>query len=195
VSEAPKRNVNLDCGKYIVRTLTADDASERWGGWMADPDAAFMLNSTPKTMSKSEVAAYIEKFDQRTHILVGIVEKASDKLLGFLRVDIDPPTGRFLVSMLIGEPDYRNRGVTQDITPAFRDYFFETLGLEIIMATALSHNHAMIHYLEKTGWTLDRTIPGHVKSHRDGTPLDLCYFSQTREVWREWKKKNLPERA
>jgi RimJ/RimL family protein N-acetyltransferase len=186
------RNVHINCGKYLVRTVVVADASDRWGSWMADPDASFMLNAPPKAMTKSEIESYINTFDQRSHLLLGIFERASSKLLGFLRVDIDQAHGRFLVSMLIGEPDYRNKGVTQDITPAFRDYFFETLGLKTMLATALSHNRPIIHYLLKTGWTLDKTIPGHVKSHSGGAMLDLCYFSQTRDAWRAWKKANLP---
>jgi RimJ/RimL family protein N-acetyltransferase len=190
-ASAARKNVHLDCGKYFLRTVTVDDASDRWGSWMADPEASFMLNAPPRTMTKGEIEAYIRTFDQSSHLLWGIFEKASAKLLGFFRMDIDDTHGRFLVSMLIGEPDYRNKGVTQAVTPAFRDYFFETLGLKTMLATALSHNHAIIHYLVKTGWTLDKTIPRHVRSHVDGTMLDLCYFSHTREAWRAWKQTHL----
>ncbi len=190
-AEIARKDVRLDCGKYIVRTVTPNDASDRWGSWMADPEASFMLNAPPKILTRSEVEAYITSFDQRSHLLLGIVEKASGKMLGFLRVDIDHEHGRFLVSMLIGEPGYRNKGITNDITPAFRDYFFETLGLKTMLATALAHNRAIIHYLIKTGWTLDKTIPRQVRSYADGTMLDLCYFSHTREQWRARKNANL----
>jgi hypothetical protein len=44
--------------------------------------------------------------NQRTYILIGIFEKASGRLLGFLRNDVDFVAGRFLVSMIIGEPEY-----------------------------------------------------------------------------------------
>lgn len=194
-ADITRKDVRLDCGKYIVRTVTPDDASDRWGRWMADPEASVMLNAPPKILKKSDIEAYIKSFDQRSHLLLGIAEKASSKLLGFLRIDIDPVHGRFLVSMLIGEPEYRNQGITNDITPAFRDYFFETLGLKTMLATALAHNRAIIHYLIKTGWTLDKTIPRRVKSHAGGAMLDICYFSHTREQWRAWKKANLAEQS
>ena len=41
----PKRKVWLDCGKYILRTITVEDATDRWAKWMADPEAALMLNA------------------------------------------------------------------------------------------------------------------------------------------------------
>jgi len=187
----PKRKVWLDCGKYIMRTISVEDATERWASWMADPEASIMLNAAPRTMTKSDIVAYIKTFDQRTHILIGIFEKASGLLLGFLRNDVDFATGQFLVSMIIGEPEYRHSGVTNAVTIPFRDYFFETLGMKVMLATALAHNRPIIHYLYSTGWTLDRTIERHVKSNSDDQMFDLCFFSQTREAWREWKKAKL----
>jgi RimJ/RimL family protein N-acetyltransferase len=184
----PKRKVWLDCGQYVLRTITTEDATDRWAHWMEDSEATEMLNAPPRTMTRSDLVAYIKGFDQRTRILIGIFEKASGLLLGFLRNDVNFETGQFLVSMIIGEPDYRNSGVTNAVTVPFRDYFFETLGMKVMLATALSHNRPIIHYLYSTGWTLDRTAARSVKSTTDERMFDLCFFSQTREAWREWKK-------
>jgi RimJ/RimL family protein N-acetyltransferase len=184
----PKRKVWLDCGQYILRTITVDDATDRWAHWIEDPEASYMLNAPSRTMTKNDLVAYIKGFDQRTHILIGIFEKATGLLLGFLRNDVDFATGQFLVSMIIGEPEYRNSGVTNAVTVPFRDYFFETLEMKVMLATALAHNRPIIHYLYSTGWTLDRTIKRHIKSNLDDQMFDLCLFSQTREAWRDWKR-------
>jgi RimJ/RimL family protein N-acetyltransferase len=187
----PKRKVWLDCGKYILRTITVEDATDRWAKWMADPEASLMLNAPPQAMTRSDIVAYIKGFDQRTQILIGIFEKSSGLLLGFLRNDVNFTTGQFLVSMIIGEPEYRHSGVTNAVTVPFRDYFFETLGMNVMLATALAHNRPIIHYLYSTGWSLDRTLERHIKSHLDDRMFDLCFFSQTREAWRAWKKAKL----
>jgi RimJ/RimL family protein N-acetyltransferase len=188
----PKTSVRIDCGRYLIRTIKADDASDRWAGWMSDREAVQMLNAAGQIMKKSDIASYIKQFDQRSHLLLGIFEKESGLHLGIFRIDIDRPTGRFLVFLLIGAPEHRNKGVTNDITVPFRDYFFEKLGLNTMLATALAHNHAIIHYFRKTGWTLDQTLARNVKSQSDGNMLDLCFFSITRDAWRAWKKANLP---
>jgi RimJ/RimL family protein N-acetyltransferase len=184
----PKRKVHIDCGEYLLRTITANEATDRWAAWMEDAEASEMLNAPRKAMTRDELIAYIKGFDQRTRILIGIFEKPSGLLLGFLRNDVNFETGQFLVSMIIGEPEYRNSGVTNAVTVPFRDYFFETLGMKVMLATALAHNRPIIHYLYATGWTLDRTIERHIKSNQDGRMFDLCFFSQTREAWRAWKK-------
>jgi RimJ/RimL family protein N-acetyltransferase len=184
----PKRKVDIDCGKYVLRTITTRDATDRWARWMEDAEASEVLNAPRAAMTREDLVSYIRGFDQRTRILIGIFEKSSGLLLGFLRNDVDFETGQFLVSMIIGEPQYRHSGVTNAVTPPFRDYFFETLGMNVMLATALSHNKPIIHYLYATGWTLDRTIPRHIKSNIDDRMFDLCFFSQTKEGWRAWKK-------
>ena len=78
-----------------------------------------------------------------------------------------------------------------ELTVPFRDYFFETLGLKTMLGMVLSHNEPVIRYLFKTGLNLDKKIERHVKSRTDDTMLDLCYFSQTAELWRAWKRANL----
>jgi RimJ/RimL family protein N-acetyltransferase len=184
----PKRKVLINCGDYILRTITTEDATDRWAHWMEDAEAIEMLNAPRAAMTKDDLVTYIKGFDQRTHILIGIFEKRSGLLLGFLRNDVNFDTGQFLVSMIIGEPEYRNSGVTNAVTVPFRDYFFETLGMNVMLATALAHNKPIIHYLYATGWTLDRTIERHIKSNSDDRMFDLCFFSQTKEAWRAWKK-------
>ena len=187
----PKRDIDIDCGRYRLRTAKAADASDQWAAWMADPEAVHMLNAPAQMLTKDDIATYIKQFDQRSHILIGIFEKEREALLGILRVDIDFANSRCLVSLLIGDPQHRNAGVTNAVTVPFRDYFFETVGLQTMLATALARNKPITHYLFKSGWTLDKTLPGHVKSHADGAMLDLCFFSLTRDAWREWKRKNV----
>ena len=190
-SKASKKLIKLETINYLVRNATASDASERWGRWMADAEASYMLNAPAKALTESEVASYIKMFDQKTHLLLVILEKASRRLLGFFRIDIDERLGRFLVSMMVGEPDYRHKGIMNELTVPFRDYFFETLGLKTMLGMVLSHNEPVIRYLFKTGLNLDKKIERHVKSRTDDTMLDLCYFSQTADFWRAWKRANL----
>jgi len=184
----PKRKVNIDCGQYVLRTIVPADATERWARWMEDVEASEMLNVPRKAMTMDELVTYISSFDQRTKILIGIFEKKSGLLLGFLRNDVNFETRQFLVAMIIGEPDYRHSGVTMAVTVPFRDYFFGELGMEAMLATALAHNKPIIHYLYATGWTLDRTVPNAIKATTGEGTFDLCYFSQTAEGWRAWKK-------
>jgi [ribosomal protein S5]-alanine N-acetyltransferase len=190
-TKAAKKQARLETARFVVRNARVEDASEQWGLWMADAEASQMLNAPPKALSKAEVEAYIAMFDQRTHLLLVILEKASENLLGCFRIDIDEKLGRFLVNMIVGEPGYRHKGIMNELTVPFRDYFFDTLGLKTMLGMVLSHNEPVLRYLEKTGLNLDKTIERHVKSRVSDAMLDMCYFSQTAEAWRAWKRDNL----
>jgi RimJ/RimL family protein N-acetyltransferase len=190
-SNIPKKNVRIYSDKYLVRTIKLADASDRWAGWMSDPDVIYMLNLPARTWTKNDVIGYIHEFDQRSRLLLGIFIKQSWLHIGILAVDIRPASSQVRVNMLIGDPAYRNKGVTTEITVPFRDYFFETLDLNTMRANVLARNHVIRHYLGKTGWNLDQTVERHVKSTADGTMLDLCMYSLTRENWRAWKTAHL----
>jgi len=158
---------------------------------MSDPEAMHMLNMPGRIWKKADVVNYIRTFDQQSHLLLGIFDKQNGLHVGIFTVDINYVLGEYLVNLLIGEPDYRNKGVTSGLMFRFREYFFETLGLKVSKASVLARNTAITHYLLKTGWRLEQTVKGGTKSHATGEPLDICLFSLSREAWRDWKKKNL----
>lgn len=189
--KAVKKQVRLETARFFVREARMEDASAQWGNWMADPEASHMLNAPAKALSQAEVADYIKKFDQRTHLLLVIIEKASGRIIGCFRIDIDQKLGRFLVSMIVGEAHYRHKGIMNELTVPFRDYFFGTLGLKTMLGMVLSHNEPVIRYLVKTGLNLDKKIERHIKSRVSDVMLDMCFFSQTAEGWRAWKRANL----
>ena len=194
VANFPKWEIHLDCGDYLLRTVTGDDASARWASWMSDPKNLRLLNAAPKAMTRQDIVAYINQFDQRSHLLIGIFEKAGGSQIGFFRLDIDHRLKRCLMFLLIGDQKYRHWSVTDDIRGPFQDYIFDVLGLNTILATVLVSNRAMVRYMLKSGWSLDKTIGRNIKSQTADALLDLSYLSLSREAWQAWKKRNQPGR-
>lgn len=190
-SKGPKRQVRIESARYLVRTATIADASDRWGGWMADAEASRMLNAPAKALTKGEIESYVRSFDQRERLLLVICDKAAETIVGCFRIDIDEAQGRFLVNAMIGEPDYRHKGVITELTVPFCDYFFDTLGLKTFLCAVLSHNEPIIRFLLKAGFHFDGKIERQVKSRTEDAMLDLCYFSRTADSWRAWKRANL----
>jgi len=187
----PRIDVRIDCGRYLLRTLKVEDACERWAGWMADRRSVRLSNVPPRAMKREDIVAYIKQFDQRSSLLIGIFEKQTRAQIGFIRLDIAPALSRCLGFMFIGEGKYRHSSVTNVLGPPFHDFVFETLGLRTMLTTVLARNRAMVLYLVKYGWTLDKTIERHVKSQTDDSMLDLCFLSLSGDAWRAWKKAHL----
>jgi RimJ/RimL family protein N-acetyltransferase len=179
--------VHIDTPHLYFRTLTAADASERWASWFDQDEVRRGVNLAAQKMTKADIVAYIQKFDQQSRLLWGIFDRANDLMIGILTAEIDWSAGRILSNTIVGEADYRHRGVMLEISPPFRSYFFETLGLKVMTLSILATNKPAIGYVEKTGWTLHHTLKGHAKSNSGGPPIDLHLYALTRDSWEAWK--------
>ena len=174
----------------MIRTMTVEDVSDRFVSWFSQDEIRTSLNLPAQGRTKADMVGYVQSYDQQSRLLLGIFDATSGLLVGFLTVQIEPRIGRYLVSTIVGEPEYRTKGLMLEITLPFREYFFETRGLKVMTATALANNKAIIGYFEKTGWTLNQTLKAHSKSHTEGTMIDLHLYSITREAWQAWKAAN-----
>jgi|SRR5262245_15295558 len=184
----PKRVLRFDCGRYFVRTIKREDASERWAGWLADPSVVRMMNSPARTLQKRDIAEYIRQFDQRTRLLLGIFEKGTRTHVGIIRIDADYDAKECLVNVLIGESEFRSRGLMSEISVSTFDYVFEETETQKLTASTLARNELIKSYLLGAGWRLERAQREQGRSAADGAPLELCAFSLTREQWRAWKE-------
>lgn len=194
-SSRPGDGISLAVGPYLLRTLTADDATDRCATWFSDPYVRYMINSPAKEWTKDTIVKYIKQFDQKSNLLFGIFATEEKLLIGMLTAKINWTTRQALMTSLVGEASYRNRGVLSAARVALYDYLFDTLRLKMILASVLPRNAILIEAMLKHGWKLDQTLKNHVKSNADGTMLDLCLFSLTRDAHRAWKKANRPQRT
>jgi len=193
-SRPAKKEIWFRCGRYFVRTVKREDASDRWAGWLSDSWTVHVLNSAPTTLQKSDIADYIKSFDQRSHLLLGIFEMGTRVHVGFIRLDIDEATSEALVNAVIGEPEHRNRGATTDVFVPILDFLFDTVGIEKVTASILARNELTLRYLLKMGWQKNDTPEPPVKSYTDGTPLDRSKVSWTRDGYRAFRQTRIGSR-
>ncbi len=178
---APRR-IRVETSKYIVRTMERTDASERWGGWLLDPETARALNLRPAALALAQLHAYIDRFDNVTGFLIGIFEKPTSRLVGFRAIYVDHAKREFTDNLLIGEPDARGNTALVESTEALRPIFFEELDLTASRCTVLADNTLMLALLARRGWTLERTE--RKASATGGAPRELHHFRLDRETWR-----------
>ena len=188
----PKKKVRIDSGDFLIRTLVPEDASDRWAAWMADPEVQYALNAPPRSMTKAEIENYIKRFDQRSNLLWGIFDKRTRAHIGFFTVHADYARSQGIVNLLIGESEFRKHGVLSTIRKQFAEYFFETLGLQTMMASALARNEIIVNTLLKAGWTVDKILREHTIDHAGQGKLDLYLLSLSRENWRKRNQQSQP---
>ena len=181
----------IETPNFILRFLHPEDATDRWSEWFKSAEVRAALNLPEKSRDKADMVAYINGYDQRNSLLVGAFDKASGLLVCIGSAQVDWQKSNYLISTVVGEAAYRNAGVMTELTPPFRDYFFDNLGLRTSTATALSTNTVIRAFLENTGWTQVNILKNHIRRHSDGAMIDLCLYLLTREAWSAWKAENL----
>ncbi len=186
----PKKDILIQCGPYFVRTIRLKDASERWATRLSDPDAAHMLNSPITKLTKEDVAKYIKSFDQRSHLLLGIFERSSRLHIGITRLDVDYGAGVALLNILIGDKEYRHKGVASTITIPCIDYFFRNPNLNAIKANVLARNTIVLQYMLAIGWKFDDGPVRQVRSTTDSSMLEVRTLTLLREAWQSWRGGN-----
>jgi RimJ/RimL family protein N-acetyltransferase len=184
----PKLDISLATEKYQLRILKPDDASEKMASWFSDPHVVDMINVINTRWDRGTVIGYINQYDQRDNVLLGLFVRESGALIGIITLKINYTTRHALLSVLIGDAEYRNQGAWSDIHVPFYDYIFDKLRLKMILASALAKNKIIIDLMLRRGWKLDQTLHRNVRSNSDDTMLDLCLFSLTRQSYRNWKK-------
>jgi RimJ/RimL family protein N-acetyltransferase len=176
-----KKEVWFNCGRYFLRTIRREDASERWAAWLTDPWTMHVLNTSPMKIGKSGIADYIKQFDQRSRLLLGIFERGTRLHVGFIRFDIDLASNEALVSAAIGEAEHRNRGATTYVFVPALAFLFDTVGVARVRASVLDRNDTTLTYLLKLGWQKDPTPEPPIRSNTDGTLLERWSVTWTRE--------------
>ena len=187
----PKKDILIQCGPYFVRTIRTKDASERWAGWLSDPEAAHMLNSPAVKLAKDDVAKYLKSFDQRSHLLLGIFERSSSLHIGITRLDIDYGSGIALINILIGDKDYRHKGVASTIAMPCIDYFFRNPNLNAIKANVLARNTIVLGFMTAMGWEFDHAPAKHTRSATDNSMLEVRTLTLSREAWSAWRGQSM----
>lgn len=178
----------VETANFVIRFLRPEDATDRWSAWFESAYVREALNMESRPRTKADMEGYIAGFDQQSRILLGVFDKTNNLLVCVGNATIDWNIGNYLINTVIGEPDYRNTGVMSELTPPFRDYFFDELGLKTSTASALGTNTVIRKFMEATGWSLVQVLKNHTKSHTDGSMIDLYLYKLTREAWADWRR-------
>jgi RimJ/RimL family protein N-acetyltransferase len=174
--------IRLQCGEYLLRTLTVDDASSRYLAWLRDPDVVdtLMVQREPQTLDT--VRAYIDRHDNRRGFLFGIF--AEHVLhIGNYSIWHYPEDERATIGVMIGDKSYWGRGVVVATRACLLDFIFDRLACQKAQAGCLGHNAPAIFNFRRQGWTLEGNRKRQYKLQ--GRFVDEMFFAMFAEDWRK----------
>lgn len=139
--------------RFILKILTEDEASERYLSWLTDNDSVnYIANRHEKV---SELKGYIaQKRNQQHCYFWGIFVK--DDMTHIGNVKYEPLDYRDSTKMgmgiLIGDTDWRGKGVAVEVLKATCDYLFSALGVESVYLGVEKDNTAAITAYQRVGF-------------------------------------------
>ncbi|MBX3085106.1 MAG: GNAT family N-acetyltransferase [Anaerolineae bacterium] len=180
--------MTIELGSLFVGTLvrlaasTPDDVIA-WTHWFSDGEFLRQMDTDyARLRSQREYERMLENSDGPNSVTFRIRAIEGDKLIGFIALhSIEWNNGTTLLSMGIGEADYRAKGYGTEALRLTLRYAFTELNLYRVGLNVISNNGRAIRAYEKAGFVREGVTRGQV--HRDGQRYDLIWMGILREEW------------
>lgn len=172
----------FDFEGYKLRAFRKNDADDLYK-CLSDPDVteltSFELNSFDQITKLIEASSI--KFNKKHGINWAIVDKKTDRVIGFYGlVWIDPHNSRTEVGFILAK-EYWNKGITTQVLKRILELVFTKLGVNSVEATAMVGNNASARVLEKCGFKKEGTL--RELRYCRGTYHDFWKFSLLQKEW------------
>jgi len=173
--------VRLVTERFEVRSLVPEDASERYAGWLADPEIVHHLEvSAGDAPSVDELRGFIAGHDNFGSYLLGVFTRDGEHI-GNFRFRLARRHGVAYFGVMIGERDYWGQGVVLECRASILDYIFRVLDVYKAVGAATSRNMPALFNYGRQGWQQEGVQRGEYLE--DGQRVDKVWFAMFREDW------------
>jgi RimJ/RimL family protein N-acetyltransferase len=149
--------------------------------WFNDPEVSrFMLRHLPMSLFAEE--EFLRKrASNETDVALGIVDKASDRLIGTsgLHPEMRCRSARF--GIVIGDKAAWGRGIGTAVTRLMVDHAFETLNMNRVWLHVYEYNARGQRVYEKIGFRVEGRL--RQETYRDGRYWDVIVMGLLRSEW------------
>jgi RimJ/RimL family protein N-acetyltransferase len=165
-------------GKRIyIKRLSIDEIDDRYISWFSNKDLLKYYSGTKRVWDREYFINDIESgVKNKTHYIYGIYMNDTDLLIGNIKVGpIIQPHRITDFSILIGDDNFRGKGIAQEAFVIGNHITFEVHDLRKISSGMYSKNRSSFIALKKSGWVIEGVRLGHYLV--DGEPMDQIQVS------------------
>jgi RimJ/RimL family protein N-acetyltransferase len=164
-------------GESVVLRPPRESDAEAAYAWDRDPELAAWNGRAPIKVSFSAARRdYLARWEDRS-VKTFIIE-AEGGPLGMATL-YDFRRGGCELGIKIGPDTLRGRGYATEAVELLVGYVFDTLGLDNVRGSTLSHNHRMQRVFEKNGFT--QVGDGSLLSRYDNRRYTELFYERRRE--------------
>jgi ribosomal-protein-alanine N-acetyltransferase len=149
-----KLDTPLHSRRLLLRTLSADDATERYLGWMRDAETTRYLEARLVEHSLASLRKYIEACNASpAELLLGICLSDGEHIGNIKLGPIDSYHRRAAIGLVIGERVQWAKGYATEAIVAITAHAFDGMGLEKLYAGCYASNVGSARAFRNAGWT------------------------------------------
>lgn len=117
--------------QVLLRACMVDDVTERYVGWLNDPEINQYLETRYKNQTLGTVADYVRAVaDSENEYLFAIVDKESDRHIGNMHLTINVHHKTCFHAYVIGEKAFWGRGIAKEAIRLITKWAFDNLDID-----------------------------------------------------------------
>lgn len=179
----PGEILSVETKRFIIRSLTPEDATPTYISWWNDPEVQSGLNFPARGWGQQEAVKHISRFNNKTSFHLGIFCKQTDRMIGFYAMFIQPTNKVAKTNIVIGEKDYWGKRVVQEVRGRMLSFLFETLEMEKVKGEIMGRNYPAIFNYKEQGFTSEGILRAEIPCFSGGR-TDIFVFGLLRDEWR-----------
>lgn len=140
--------------RFILRPLDVNDVSERYLNWLRDKVSLQYISAAASQPDTSVLRQYVvERHGREDVIFLGIFERESRLHIGNIKYEpVNSELGYAIMGILIGEPEWRGKGVATEVLLASADWLHQYRNIKQIVLGVSRANTAAILAYQKVGF-------------------------------------------
>lgn len=153
--------------RFVLRRLTVSDVTDRYLGWLQDQRANRFIVTASATPDLGTLGSYVAERENRSDVLfLGIFVKGTGSHIGNIKFEpIDKDASSATMGILIGDDEWRGKGVATEVLEGCAGWLFENHGISKLELGVDEDNVAGIKAYVRAGFRVDvdgsRGVDGH----------------------------------
>lgn len=187
MSELPPQFIELRTPRFLLRTLQPGDAGPALEAWTLDPIIAEMMNAEMKTWAvERQRSLFTEGLVRQDRRIIGIFPLGSTAPIGLYILKLNAAKRSFVVSSLVGDSNWRGKGVPAECGEAIYHLLFVECGFHKARANVLPANKAMIWLMAHSAWKREGTLRKQLRNPATGERMDVHVYGLLKPLWQEF---------
>ena len=146
--------VEINTQRFLLRQLITDDISDKYLSWLNKEESPYIdYGKNHSTME--ELKVYVSERERKKDVLFLAIFTKKKKHIGNIKYEpIDLIRKTATMGILIGDSNWRGKGVAIEVIKASGHYLSDRYGVKTIILGVNQNNHAAKSVYKKIGFTI-----------------------------------------